>query len=382
MARVLPAIDGLAPRCLPWPRCHVSAAKVRSHSEADNNFTWAHIHRLHNGTEMEAVEPAGAPRVNLSLAKRTIGQLSAWLSGPRGSFAAWDEAVPAAARRKSIQSVLDTIAASGSWINGSWDLLMPLSDLSGQSMWRVLANRTIVFMGDSQIRGLWDEFSRWYAAYGTRWTTVKVRQCGEEGSGCKNCFTCCSKGCPAGPHSRDHIDYTAYHEASNLTVDFSWKPEIFDPLDLVVFEQRLCRRPPDLLVVSKGLHGSTFYEFSDEIEWRRTYEADLHRWLPLLRCLQDTQIIWRSPDLPTRQPREAALMLLSESVVRWAFRDDEFGSNSYLVDALALTNAVRATSEKSLVASVDGHHYPQAVLRAEWLMLFLAHVLHTMGTGR
>ena len=204
MARVLPAIDGLAPRCLPWPRCHVSAAKVRSHSEADNNFTWAHIHRLHNGTEMEAVEPAGAPRVNLSLAKRTIGQLSAWLSGPRGSFAAWDEAVPAAARRKSIQSVLDTIAASGSWINGSWDLLMPLSDLSGQSMWRVLANRTIVFMGDSQIRGLWDEFSRWYAANGTRWTAVKVRQCGEEGSGCKNCFTCCSKGCPAGPHSRAH----------------------------------------------------------------------------------------------------------------------------------------------------------------------------------
>ena len=28
MARVLPAIDDLAPRCLPWPRCHVSAAKV------------------------------------------------------------------------------------------------------------------------------------------------------------------------------------------------------------------------------------------------------------------------------------------------------------------------------------------------------------------
>ena len=130
------------------------------------------------------------------------------------------------------------------------------------------------------------------------------------------------------------------------------------------------------------MHGSTFYEFSDEIEWRRTYEADLHRWLPLLRCLQDTQIIWRSPDLPTRQPREAALVLLSESVVRWAFRDDEFGSNSYLVDALALTNAVRATSEKSLVASVDGHHYPQAVLRAEWLMLFLAHALHTLCTWR
>ena len=45
---------------------------------------------------------------------------------------------------------------------------MPLSDLSGQSIWQVLANRSIVLMGDSQIRGLLDEFSRWYAAYGTR----------------------------------------------------------------------------------------------------------------------------------------------------------------------------------------------------------------------
>lgn len=119
---------------------------------------------------------------------------------------------------------------------------------------------------------------------------------------------------------------------TNLTVDFSWKPEIFDPRDVDAFESRFCRRPPDLLVASKGLHDAAFYEFSgNETEWRITYEAGLRRWLSLLRCLHGTQIIWRSPDLPTRQPREAALVILTESVARRAFRAGEFGGEAYLV---------------------------------------------------
>ena len=215
-----------------------------------------------------------------------------------------------------------------------------------------------------------------YASNTSSWTLVKKRRCGFEGSGCKNCFMCCDALCQHGPHSAEHLDSTVYHKQTNLTVDFSWKPEIFDPRDVDAFESRFCRRPPDLLVASKGLHDAAFYEFSGNgTEWRSTYEAGLRRWLSLLRCLHGTQIIWRSPDLPTRQPREAALVILTESVARRAFRAGEFGGEAYLVDPLKLTNAARAIRDKSLV-SVDGHHYPPPVLRAEWIMIFLARFLH------
>ena len=365
----------ILPRCAPWPRCHVSAAAVHLHSKSDNDFAWAFIGRLRNGTELEPVEP-GVPSTNLPLARRAVAHVSAWLSDvKRDDTAAWDEASHGDARRDAIQAVLDTVIMHGRWVNGSWDLLTPLySDMSWSGTWQILANRSIVFMGDSTMRVLWREFMSLYANT-TRWITVNARHCGIEGSGCKHCWMCCDMGCQMGPHSAEHLDCTMRHSQTNLTVDFLWKPEIFDPRDLDAFEERICRHPPDLLVASKGLHDAAFYEFSNESEWRRMYEAGFHRWLPLLRCLQGTQIIWRSPEMPTRQPREAALVILSESVVRRAFRAGEFGANAYLVDALALTNAARATKEKSLV-STDGHHYPPPVLRAEWIMIFLARVLH------
>ena len=367
---------GIQPRCVPWPRCHRSAAAVRSHSQADNDITWAYIHRVRNGTELEFVEPGGVPSANVSLARRAVAQISTWLSGKHDGNVAWDEASCSDARRSDIQHVLDTIVSEGSWVNESWDLLTPLTDMSWSATRQVMANRSIVFMGGSTMRVLWQEFCRTYASNTSSWTVVKKRRCGFEGSGCKNCFMCCDALCQHGPHSAEHLDSTVYHKQTNLTVDFSWKPEIFDPRDVDAFEGRFCRRPPDLLVASKGLHDAAFYEFSgNETEWRSTYEAGLRRWLSLLRCLHGTQVIWRSPDLPTRQPREAALVILTESVARRAFRAGEFGGEAYLVDALKLTNAARAIREKSLM-SVDGHHYPPPVLRAEWIMIFLARFLH------
>ena len=35
-----------------------------------------------------------------------------------------------------------------------------------------------------------------------------------------------NKTCPGGPHASEHLDWVATHAAANVTLGFSWKPEL------------------------------------------------------------------------------------------------------------------------------------------------------------
>jgi len=167
-----------------------------------------------------------------------------------------------------------------------WRWLPTATGGDGPKQWEpascLWARRTLVLSGDSTVRDLhamvtgtptaepWLDSASWSAtALGCNATL---------GSGCADCWACCKpKGCGSADMVRGgrrgmmsgskRAAVAAYlhrgwqdviHQrvATETTMTFSWKPELWSEADRAAFAQRFCQQPPDLLYLGKGLHDS------------------------------------------------------------------------------------------------------------------------------
>jgi hypothetical protein len=313
---------------------------------------------------------------------------------PGHQSSAWRDRLMRAAggsRRAAIQSVLDGAVRHGAWQADVWQPLSgwllgqtgsqtrSVEPLSLAALAHAFANKYVVLMGSSTTRFLADDFLS-VTGGARRWRPlVEKLSCGEKGSGCFTCVMCCQHGCPSGPKSGEHFDWVKLNPLTNMTLGFSWKPDMhLDPYDVIAFRERFCVQPPDMLIISKGGHEASFRPYSgSEDAWTQETASRLRRWLSLLRCLPErVPIIWLSYDLPTRSPREAALVRLNEYLMRETLDSGAMGQAAYLADGFALTVAA-TRSPNTTLHSMDGHHYPRPVMHAELTLILAAWLLHT-----
>ena len=153
---------------------------------------------------------------------------------------------------------------------------------------------------------------------------------------------------------------------------------LLDPYDVIAFKERFCVQTPDLLIVSKGGHEASWRPYSgSEDAWTQETASRFRHWPLLLHCLpQSTPILWLSYDMPVRTPREAPLVRLNENFMRATVDSGALNRAWYLVDAFALT-AAATRSPNATLHTIDGHHYPPAVVQAELVLILVAWLLHT-----
>ena len=220
-----------------------------------------------------------------------------------------------------------------------------------------------------------------------RWSwSVQKTSCGEHGSGCRQCVQCCD-GC-FDRRPTEHLDFTAKREHGRETsLFFSWKPELSDEHDNASITH-LCAQPPEMLILSKGLHEAAFRPFAHSSQksvpieeligaYEESTASQIRRLGLLLRCLPVTTcIIWKTASLATRTPREAPLEALINRAARHELEVAQaLGASSYVLDSFELTSRANTTGAVG-IKSMDHHHYPDAVLHVEWALMLTACRLH------
>ena len=298
----------------------------------------------------------------------------------------------------------------------------------------LLRHRSVLLLGDSTVRDLLSALTNTPAAepWAIRpsdarlWSVTELGCAREIGSGCADCWACCGENCAneaaqrAGRRSfmtyskrvasaqrtrRSWQDYEHRRVPDNVSVHFSWKPELHSDADDVAFATRFCaaaRAPPAVIYVGKGLHDACRREGTGA-QLRPHAETQLRRLASLLRCLPPTTLlVLRTPyyaaplgrnasrtklgatdarrvcvDLPHEAER---LRAIRDAMVR-LHRDGVFGAHAVLLDAYSLTRAAARQDGHPQLHSLDGHHYPDAVRRVELLLLWHAVAQRLDGTG-
>jgi len=167
---------------------------------------------------------------------------------------------------------------------------------------RVLRKKRVVISGGSTTRHLFEHLLRQLGAMGDG-VAPRCLPCDPQlGLGCSNCF---ASGC-AGRFKGwlpGWNDFVYDSRAWDLSLHFTWKPEMFTDDDHV-FLTRLCQAPPDVLLLSKGPHDVIFRRSrrlnrSGTLDLRAHEALVLRDWQRLLAattCLpQSTVVIWRTP---------------------------------------------------------------------------------------
>ena len=297
----------------------------------------------------------------------------------------------------------------------------------------VLRHRSVLLLGDSTVRDLLSVLTNtppaepWAIrpADANLWSVTELGCARKIGSGCADCWACCGDNCAneaaqrAGRRSfmsyskrvasaqrtrRSWQDFEHRRVRGNVSLLFSWKPELHSDADDVAFGTRFCaaRSPPAVVYVGKGLHDACRREGTGA-QLRAHAETRLRQLASLLRCLPPaTLLVLRTPyyaaslgrnasraklgatdarrvcvDLPYEAER---LRAIRDVMVR-LHRDGVFGATAVLLDAYALTRAAARQEEHPQLHSLDGHHYPEAVRRVELLLLWHAVALRLDGTG-
>lgn len=272
------------------------------------------------------------------------------------------------------------------------------------------ANRSLLFLGDSTLRSMvtdmiqqvtWTGADRLASGYAQVATAVQcpsewdvtIFNCSESmGYGCVDCVGCCC-GRPTCPQrnntaiseivrdktrAREWIrltngwsDFTARCTSLNLSLSFSWKPELYTQADVRAFETRFCLRPPDVLLVGKGLHDAVRrYEPTDLTlsEFENTFEAAFRRFATLLRCLPPTTLIvvrtatatdlLAATNRLTFKVRKPIRLTSEHEIVMRLYADGVFRHPSVILDAFQLTNAshVRRMQGNAIASTHKGPH--------------------------
>lgn len=220
------------------------------------------------------------------------------------------------------------------------------------------------------------------------WEVLKLPCNATLGAGCPDCVCCCG-ALQCGERRNDRAtalnittphklttmrsknelimgwsDFDAHCTALNVTIIFSWKPELVSMADHAAFRTRFCRTPPHVLVLGKGLHDVVYRP-----EWLSNATARTRDLASLTRCLPpSTLTVVRTP-YATRRSGKAILRVKNRTQldhvrrrIKAVHADGDFGAAA-LVDAFDLTN------QNGAPAPYDGIHYPSPVQFWVWWLI-------------
>jgi hypothetical protein len=222
------------------------------------------------------------------------------------------------------------------------------------------------------------------------------------GCGCHDCVCCCGCKALSGCSGSDFV-FNNFLTRTKLT--FSWKPELLNSeADLNAFVHRFscrfCPEPPDVVILSKGIHEAYFFQhvYADPAlrakvwklgrRWPRNdslpiitpsdhaerMERALRRYVPILRCLPNsTLIIWLTPYHSFKAPWEAELVAASREMMLRVHREGGL-EKGHLLDTWQMSHASGAPR------TADGNHRTSHFQTVIWSLV--AHALETWRTPR
>ena len=214
---------------------------------------------------------------------------------------------------------------------------------------------------------------------------VKSYDCNETlGMGCPDCVCCCGPTCTTKAHNESYTirsednprqwkalffgwsDFTAKCASLDVTLEFTWKPELFSLADVAAFSSRFCATDADydVVLVGKGLHDAAFKKQAITL-FRSTVQSKVEQLRKLMNCLnRRTTLIVRTPyAVDSRQTLKASPQLIK--VVRDTLISSHLTSSHHqILDAYALT------SNHLAPRPYDGIHYPPKVQMWMWQLLW------------
>lgn len=326
---------------------------------------------------------------------------------------------------------METSVSRGRWVQGRWRVhghVLP------RNVAELLRNRKIAVIGDSTTRNMaewliqalapnatvrnmmqsawysWQGHPAWYQhrAVVAAWDFAH-HECDPyvTTSGCIDCVcTCVANGNATScmgrfdGSDRTWLDWTAHHREMNITVEFSWKPELMSVDDQLAFRTRWCRNPPHILVVGKGLHGASFSPAHGPglAHHELAVSQALRSWSSLLTCLPRSSLVVVRTPLNTHRGvgpcRRDDGTCHNEGVCR-ADRRITASLNAMLnrtrnvmlkLAATGTLGPVRALDGFRLTStdvgaprSEDGVHYPSVVQELQWRLIAMD---YSYGYGR
>lgn len=226
-----------------------------------------------------------------------------------------------------------------------------------------------------------------------------LRRCNwTAGYGCEDCVACCGhQRCAGGAssaHDYDWMDFVTSSvgtaaRPSDATLEFSWKPEIHTRADELAFSSRFCSRPPDLLLLGKGLHDVAWFSqrssrgiLNNASAMEAWVASRYAHFVPLLRCLPDsTVVIVRTPYWGNKHGGWEPVMLEATRNATVALHaHGVFGPRALLLDGWVVSAARGPGSplDSGQVAG-DGHHFGGFFDTLVWALIERAYV---WATGR
>jgi len=163
-----------------------------------------------------------------------------------------------------------------------------------------LKDKTILMVGDSTLRQMFRVLT--HTIMGRRDEDINFFECDPlEASGCYDCYCGCKSEKMEG-HKNDWRDQETYFKSLNLTIHFSWKPNIFTLDDRIMLDRY--RRGeithPDLVIIHKAAHDA-FQRKENYQGWIRTdysnYVKGRSRQMVEAydEVFSDIPIFWRAP---------------------------------------------------------------------------------------
>jgi len=163
-----------------------------------------------------------------------------------------------------------------------------------------LQDKTILIVGDSTIRQIFRLLTR--TTLGIRDEAVSTFDCDPvEASGCYDCYCGC-KSEKMQMHKGDWRDQETYWKALNLTVHFSWKPNLFTMDDRILLDRykrgELLR--PDLVLIHKAAHDAFQKKVNYQVWPDKEYENYINGRARQMvegynEAFLDVPVFWRAP---------------------------------------------------------------------------------------
>jgi len=169
-----------------------------------------------------------------------------------------------------------------------------------------LKDKTILIVGDSTIRQIFRLLT--WTALGIRDKAIKTFDCDPlEASGCYDCYCGC-KSEKMQIHKGDWRDMETYLKALNLTVHFSWKPNLFTMDDRILLDRYKKREllRPDLVIIHKAAHDA----FQKKVNYKVWPDTDYEKYINgrarqmvegYNEAFSDVPVFWRAPFYDTEK---------------------------------------------------------------------------------
>ena len=259
--------------------------------------------------------------------------------------------------------------------NGGEKWLSGLQHAPNHANWSTAFRRKhIAFIGDSTVRQVLHTMVRLPTScerfgvacpsnLGDGWM-LQYANCSDSDVGCPECVCKCRVG--------DWADYTIHNVQLATTFKFYWRPELWHPSDRALFTNKLCRHPPDLLVIGKGVHDSFFHDLKRGIN-DHTVSVRLHNLGLDLECLPaDTLIILLTPtsdDLhqPNSSSFKARFSVAAALNSSNSYLQRHTRTHAFVLDRYTLTmgytrqNVSSGGNTGTRHHAIDGIHFPNTV---------------------